>query len=112
MRASSVQLAVAAIAVLFLSQSGHASAATTTKGAELFKTNCMMCHAENGAGSEVGKSIGAPDLRSRKVQSNSDAALARFISDGNGAMPSFKDRLSHQEILDLVHHVRKLGAHR
>lgn len=112
MRASSFRLILAAAAVFFLVQPGGAFAADSAKGTELFKGNCVMCHGENGAGSDVGKSLQAPDLRSRKVQANSDATLARFISDGNGAMPSFKDRLSHAEILDLVHHVRQLGAHK
>ena len=73
--------------------------------------NCVGCHGADGSGSDVGKSLHAPDLRSHKVQMRSNADLARFISDGSGAMPPFKDSLDRQQILDVVHYVRHLGSH-
>jgi cytochrome c6 len=73
-----------------------------------FRTKCAMCHGQDGAGSEVGKSMNVPDLRSSVVQKLPDAQLAQIISDGKGGMPPFKSSLSEAQIHDLVSHVRSL----
>jgi len=73
-----------------------------------FQTKCAMCHGPDGAGSEVGKSMNIPDLRSSVVQKLPDAQLAQVISDGKGGMPSFKSSLSEDQIRDLVAHIRSL----
>src|ERR1700688_3046555 len=52
-----------------------------------FQTKCAMCHGPDGAGSEAGKSLNVPDLRSEAVQKLPDAQLAQTISDGKGGMP-------------------------
>src|SRR5229473_6015053 len=73
-----------------------------------FRTKCAMCHGQDGGGSEVGKSMNVPDLRSSVVQKLPDAQLAQIISDGKGGMPSFKNSLSEEQIRDLVAHIRSL----
>ncbi|SRR5258708_35843776 len=73
-----------------------------------FRTKCAMCHGQDGAGSEVGKSMNVPDLRSSVVQKLPDAQLAQIISDGKGGMPPFKSSLSEAQIHELVSHVRSL----
>ena len=57
-----------------------------------FRTKCAMCHGQDGAGSEVGKSMNVPDLRSSVVQKLPDAQLAQIISDGKGGMPPSRVR--------------------
>ena len=47
-----------------LPSAAQAPAAETA--ASLFKTNCVMCHGVDGAGSELGKRFGAPDLRTNE----------------------------------------------
>ena len=59
-----------------------------------FRTKCAMCHGQDGGGSEVGKSMNVPDLRSPVVQKLPDAQLTQIISDGKGGMPPFKNSLS------------------
>jgi cytochrome c6 len=86
-------------------QGGHDSAASTAT----FRTKCAMCHGPDGAGSEVGKSLNVPDLRSAVVQKLPDAELAEIISNGKAGMPSFKSSLSADEIHALVTHIRALG---
>jgi cytochrome c6 len=81
---------------------GRAASATT------FRTKCATCHGENGAGSEVGKSMNVPDLRSPEVQKLPDAELAQIIADGKGGMPPFKNSLSAQQINALVKYIRSL----
>jgi len=75
-----------------------------------FKEKCAMCHGEDGAGSDVGKSLHAPDLRSAVVQKLSDSELTQVITNGKGGMPAFKDSLSEEQIHGLVAHVRTLRA--
>ena len=73
-----------------------------------FRTKCAMCHGQDGGGSEVGKSMNVPDLRSPAVQKLPDAQLAQIISDGKGGMPSFKNSLSEDQVHSLVAHIRSL----
>jgi cytochrome c6 len=75
-----------------------------------FKTKCAMCHGQDGGGSDVGKSLHVPDLRSPAVQKLSDSELTQVISNGKGGMPSFKDSLKEDQIHGLVAHVRSLRA--
>ena len=85
---------------------GQGSAASSAT----FRTKCAMCHGQDGAGSDVGKSMNVPDLRSQAVQKLPDAELARIISDGKGGMPSFKNSLSEDQIHGLVTYIRSLAA--
>jgi mono/diheme cytochrome c family protein len=73
-----------------------------------FRTKCAMCHGQDGGGSQVGKSMNVPDLRSPEVQKLSDAELAQVISNGKGGMPPFKSSLSEEQIRSLVSYVRSL----
>ena len=73
-----------------------------------FRTKCAMCHGPDGSGSEVGKSMNVPDLRSPAVQKLADAQLAQIISDGKGGMPSFKNSLTEDQVHSLVAHIRSL----
>ena len=74
-----------------------------------FKTKCAMCHGPDGGGSQVGKTLNVPDLRSPAVQKLSDAELAQIISDGKGGMPSFKGSLSEDQIHGLVTYIRSFA---
>jgi mono/diheme cytochrome c family protein len=73
-----------------------------------FRTKCAMCHGPDGSGSQVGKSMNVPDLRSPTVQKLSDAELAQIISNGKGGMPPFKSSLNEDQIHSLVSYVRSL----
>jgi mono/diheme cytochrome c family protein len=73
-----------------------------------YRTKCAMCHGPDGSGSEVGKSMHIPDLRSPEVQKLPDAQLAQIISDGKAGMPPFKNSLSAEQVNSLVAHIRSL----
>jgi cytochrome c6 len=75
-----------------------------------FRTKCAMCHGQDGGGSDVGKSMNVPDLRSQAVQKLPDAELAQVISNGKGGMPAFKSSLSEDQIHGLVTLIRSLAA--
>jgi mono/diheme cytochrome c family protein len=78
--------------------------------ASTFRAKCVVCHGQDGGGSQVGKTLNVPDLRSPEVQKQTDAELAQIISDGRGGMPSFKSSLSDDQIHGLVTHIRSLAA--
>jgi cytochrome c6 len=80
---------------------GAASSAT-------YRTKCAMCHGQDGSGSEVGRSMNIPDLRSPAVQKLPNAQLAQIISDGKGGMPAFKNSLSEDQVHSLVAYIRSL----
>jgi mono/diheme cytochrome c family protein len=78
--------------------------------AQLYKANCVVCHAADGSGnSPSGKALKAKDLRSDEVQKKSDAELADGITKGQGKMPPFGKKLKPEQIQQLVSYVRQLA---
>ena len=76
-----------------------APAGNAENGAALYVTNCLACHGEQGAGG-----IASALKLSSSVKAASDAELQQLIANGQPgtAMLSFGDRLSDDDILDLV----------
>ena len=96
---------------LFVASIARANPAPDSADASAtYRTKCVMCHGPDGAGSEVGKSMNVPDLRSPAVQKLPNAQLAQIISEGKGGMPPFKSSLSEGQIHSLVSHIRTLRA--
>jgi len=96
---------------LFVASIARANPAPDSADASAtYRTKCVMCHGPDGAGSEVGKSMNVPDLRSPAVQKLPNAQLAQIISEGKGGMPPFKSSLSEDQIHSLVSHIRTLRA--
>lgn len=95
-----------AVAILTVTASTHAQDA----GA-LFKAKCSTCHAADGSSStQMGKTLGAPDLHSDEVQKKTDAQLIDAITNGVGKkMPAYKGKLADAQIKDLVGYIRGLA---
>jgi mono/diheme cytochrome c family protein len=75
-------------------------------GATLYTTHCAACHGPNGEGGADGA---FPTLNPNEfVQMNTNADLVKFIQVGREgtAMAAFADRLTEQEIADIVAHLR------
>jgi cytochrome c6 len=88
-----------------------ASKAQAKDAAPTFAAKCAMCHSKDGSGnSPMGKSMKIPDLRSKAVQSKTDADLYNLIANGKGAMPKYGSQFSKEEISDLVAYIRHLGG--
>lgn len=88
-------------------------ASETASGKELFAMNCMLCHKETGKGGPVsvgGKQRNADDLTSQKMKDKTDEKLMAYVRDGvvDEGMPSFKDKLTEEEIKIVVGYVREL----
>jgi cytochrome c6 len=82
-----------------------------SNGAAIFKSKCSACHGTDGSGdTEVGRAMAVPDLHSAEVQKLSDAELTGIIKDGKGAqMPAFKDKLTDDQIKQLVSYIREFN---
>lgn len=78
--------------------------------AKIFKTNCTLCHGEDGSGdTPSGKAMHAKDLRSDEVQQQSDAALNEVITKGRGKMPAFGAKIKPDDVTKMVAYIRSLA---
>lgn len=91
--------------------------ASADDGAPLWKANCAMCHGQDGKGDTMmGHRLDIKDLTDPKVQASfTDADATKAIKEGvtdNGAkkMRAFGDKLSDDQIKDLVAYVRSLKS--
>jgi len=90
----------------FFAQASPAQSA----GETLFKTKCGACHGPDGKGEvPMGKKLGARNLSSTEVQSQSDAQLSDIVTKGKNKMPAYDDKLTKEQIGQLVAYVRELG---
>ena len=74
-----------------------------------FTKNCEPCHGPKGEGGLVkvdNKQIKVPSLKSDHAIKHTDDQIAKMITNGEEAMPAFKDKMSQPEIADMVKFVR------
>lgn len=76
--------------------------------ATVYKQKCASCHGPDGAGSAVGKKIGARDFKDPEVVKQSDEELIKITKDGKGKMPKFEGKLTDDQIKGLVKYIRTL----
>ena len=75
-----------------------------------FQKNCQECHGEKGQGGTVeikGRKLKVPSLRDGHALKHTDDKFVKQITEGDDEMPAFKDKLSAEEINDLVKFIRK-----
>jgi mono/diheme cytochrome c family protein len=84
--------------------------AKTSPGQKVFQQRCAACHGADGSGDTMmGKQLQAKDLRTAEVQKLSVDQMKKTVNAGQGNMPAFGDRLSDDEIAQVVTYVRTLG---
>jgi len=72
--------------------------------------HCEGCHGPNGEGGLVkveNKQIKVPSLKAAHAIKHTDDQITDMITNGHEAMPPFKDKMSQQEIADMIKFVRK-----
>jgi cytochrome c6 len=95
------------VAVLFLTTT---SARAQNDAASLFKAKCAACHGADGSGSTpAGKSMKIRDFHSADVQKQTDVQLTDVITAGKGTMPTYKGKLTDDQIKQLVGYIRELA---
>ena len=75
-----------------------------------YAKNCEGCHGPEGTGGLVkvdNKQIKVPSLKSDHAKKHNDEKLTKMITNGEEDMPAFKDKMSQQEIAELLRYVRK-----
>ena len=100
----------AALVIAITLAANPAAGEAGSSGADVYKAKCTLCHGPDGAGSAMGKSLKAADLRSPEVEHKSDAELIQAVSDGKGNMPGFKDTITDDEIHAAIAFVRTFAA--
>jgi mono/diheme cytochrome c family protein len=76
-----------------------------------YTKNCEPCHGPNAEGGPVkvdNKTIKVPSLKSDHAIKHTDDQITKMITNGEEAMPSFKDKMTAAEIADMVKYVRKV----
>ena len=76
----------------------------------IFAESCARCHRDDGSGGlyeAEGRRLRVPSLREGRAVSHSDTRYVRQITHGGDGMPAFGDRLSPEQIDDLVRFVRR-----
>ncbi len=103
-------IAATALALLTLASSLSRAAGPASAGEPVYKARCSICHGTDGAGhTPIGKIQKVPDLRSPEVQRDSDVELTEIITHGKRKMQAYKDRLTPEQIQQVVAYVRELG---
>ena len=98
------------IAASFLGCLATVGAQAQSDAAKVFKTNCSLCHADDGSGSSpTGKAMKAKDLRSAEVQEQTDAVLSEVITKGRGKMPAFGAKIKSDGVSSLVAYIRSIA---
>ena len=75
-----------------------------------YQKNCEGCHGETGEGGLVkveNKRIKVPSLKADHAIKHTDEQITKMITNGEEEMPAFKDKMSTQDISDMVRYVRK-----
>ena len=75
-----------------------------------YQKHCEACHGPEATGGLVkvdNKQIKVPSLKAEHALKHTDEKITKMITNGEEEMPSFKDKMSAQEIADMVRFVRK-----
>ena len=75
-----------------------------------YAKHCEACHGPEATGGLVKvdkKQIKVPSLKADHAIKHTDDQITKMITNGEEEMPSFKDKMSAQEIQDMVRYVRK-----
>ena len=77
----------------------------------VFAKNCQSCHGVEGKGGPVkledGTRLKVPSLREGHALRHPDSDFRKQIQAGGDGMPAFKDKLSQQQIDELIKFIRQ-----
>ena len=95
---------VALVAVMLFAAflAGCSDASEGKYGEDLFGASCAHCH-----GSDLAGGVGPPLGAGSGAASLTDVQIAGVISVGPGAMPTFADRLTDEQVESLIGYLRE-----
>jgi cytochrome c6 len=97
-----------AISLCFSLITPNAVAADLATGAKVFSANCAACHAGGNNVVAAPKTLKADALKANGF--NSAADIVAQVTNGKGAMPSFKGRLTPEQIEAVAEYVLDKSA--
>lgn len=78
-------------------------------GEDLYNKNCASCHGNPGKNNYINLSPSPGDPASVKYQMNTDGELFFKITEGKGAMPSFKNSLDADQRWQIISYIRSFN---
>jgi len=81
--------------------------ATVREGKTVYEKNCKSCHGDPGKNNAIVLVPPPPDMASEKMQANTDGGMFYKVTNGRGAMPTFKPTLSETQIWQVINFIRK-----
>ena len=93
------------------SPAATASADEFAHAREIYAKNCEACHgpnAEGGLAKVNNKQIKVPSLKAEHAIKHPDEKRTKMITNGEEEMPSFKNKLTQDEINLMVRYIRKV----
>jgi cytochrome c6 len=93
---SILSLTIGMIALLILTFARPVLAADVALGAKVFSSNCAACHMNGGNVVLASKTLKAETLK--QFGMDSADAIINQVKNGKNAMPSFKGRLTDEQI--------------
>jgi cytochrome c5 len=79
-------------------------------GEDIFSTNCALCHGQPGKNNFVPLVPPPGDPASTKFQANTDGEFFYRINEGRGAMPSFKNILTNDQVWSVISYIRSFNS--
>lgn len=98
-----LSIALLALALLAFNLQRPSFAAEVSVGAKIFNANCASCHAGGVNRVVATKTLKKDDLE--KYNMYSKEAIVNQVTNGKGAMPSFKGRIKPQQIEEVADYV-------
>jgi mono/diheme cytochrome c family protein len=88
--------------------------ASVDRGKKFYKTQCALCHGEKGDGKgdlAMDMKLTLPDFtKPDALAKRTDGELFAIIGTGKDPMPSQKERMSEQQLWNLVNYLRALSG--
>lgn len=107
-------VAAAALSAVGVWAADGGKAPVKIDGKAVYGTRCASCHLKTGKGNPAMVTMfkvdaSAMDLTGKDAQGKSDKDLAALITAGKGKMPSYKDKLSADEINAVAAYIKTLA---
>ena len=88
---------------------GAVANAWAEPAASVYKTKCAACHGVVGdASTPAGKALKVPSFTSEEALKETHANLLAIAKNGKGKMPAWHDKLSEDQLKDLIAFIRTM----
>ncbi|MGB7547854.1 MAG: cytochrome c [Terracidiphilus sp.] len=97
------------ITIVCISVSIAAPAFAQDKGADIYKSKCVICHGADGMGTTpAGKALKAAAFKDSAIVKAPDSELIAAVKKGKNKMPPFAGKLTDAQIKTVVAYIRTL----